>query len=307
MKLEPIKTCLILSLMGLLSSCQPQGAELPTPTEPQITASPSAVSSDTSQPSQTDQTGDEPNPLPPDPIDVVFFSEDGVELQGRFFPAAALDQPVVVLMHWYQGDQREWEEIAYWLQNRGGSGTQRGVPWLDPSWFPALPPSTSYNALTFTFRDCQGGCSQVIPKELLQDANASLEAARGLQGVDPDQLIVIGASIGGDAAISSCASLLKKETQACLGALSISPGNYLGESYPDLVSILENADPPRPAWCFYDEADPNAAACEGAVGNLYDKQSWDAGNLHGMHLITSTLDPLPLQQMIDFLIIATTQ
>ena len=171
--------------------------------------------------------------------------------------------------------------------------------------FPDLPSSTSFNVLTFTFRGCQGGCSQVIPEEWLQDANASLEAARGLQGVNPDQLIVIGASIGGDAAISSCASLLAKETRGCLGALSFSPGNYLGESYADLVAVLESADPPRPAWCFYDDADPNAGICEEAAGTLYYKQSWEGGNLNGMHLITSTLDPLPLLQMVEFLKSAT--
>jgi hypothetical protein len=304
MKLKSIPASLILILIGFLSSCQTQVGDLSPPTDLPLPTTPSATSDIEGQSSQSDGLEEETNPLTPDPLEVVFFSGDGVEIQGRFFPAATLDQPVVVLMHWYQGDQGEWEEIAYWLQNRGGSGTLRGVPWLDPSWFPDLPSSTSYNVLTFTFRECQGGCSQVIPEEWLQDANASLQAARGLQGVNPDQVIVIGASIGGDAAISSCASLLEKD-QGCLGALSFSPGNYLDESYADLVGVLENATPPRPAWCFYDDADPNAGICEEAAGNLYYNQSWEGGNLNGMHLITSTLDPLPLQQMVEFLRSAT--
>lgn len=302
MKLSPIQFSLAIALLILLPSCLSQTSELPTPTQDQATSHPTITIDNQLQ---TPSPGERPNPLPSQPLDVVIISEDGSELRGRFFPAATLGQPVVVLMHWYPGNQYGWEEIAYWLQNRGGSGTQRGVPWLDPSWFPDLPQSTSYNILTFTFRNCEGGCSQLTPEEWLRDARASLVAARGLQGVDPDQVIAIGASIGGDAAVSSCASLLEADPQGCLGALSFSPGSYLGESYPDLVTRLENSTPPRPAWCLYDEADPDAAVCEGAEGTLYRKEGWQGGNLHGMHLITSTLDPLPLGRLVEFLNIVT--
>lgn len=289
---------LILGLAVILSSCLPQPAVVQTPTENQATLHPSPPPEDLSQPSPPGEVAGESNPLPPDPLQLVFFSEDGVELQGRFFPAATLNRPVVVLMHWYQGDQGEWEEIAYWLQNRGMSGNQEGVPWLDPSWFPALPPGTSYNVLTFTFRECEGGCSQLASEEWLRDARASLEAARSLHGVNPDQVIAIGASIGGDAAAISCASAIP---DTCLGVLSLSPGNYLGQSYSDQVAILENATPPRPAWCLYDQSDPDAVVCEEAFGAHYHKEAWNGSNLHGMHLITSTLDPLPLLRVVEFL------
>ncbi len=305
MRHSPSQISLILGLGILLSSCFPQSSDLPTPGDQQTTPFPTPSAEETHQSPAPDEQDGEANPLPPEPMDVVFFSEDGVELQGRFFPAATIDQPVVVLMHWYPGDQGEWEEIAYWLQNRGGSGMQRGVPWLDPSWFPSLPSNASYNILTFTFRGCEGGCSQLFPREWLQDALASLEAARSLQGVNSEQVIAIGASIGGDAAISSCAAILEKDPQFCLGALSLSPGNYLGESYADQVALLENSTPPRPAWCLYDEDDPDAMVCENAAGILYHKEAWQGGNLHGMHLITSTLDPLPLQRVVEFLELVT--
>lgn len=293
---------LILGLALLLSSCAAPDTELQPGLEQ---AAPSPTSDLESLSTPTAEFVGELNPLPASPLEVVFFSQDGVELQGRFFPAATLDRPIVVLMHWYPGDQLEWEEIAYWLQNRGSIGLLRGVPWLDPSWFPDLPPDSSYNVLTFTFRNCEGGCSQLLPQEWLLDSQASLEAARSLRGVDPDQLIVIGASIGGDAAIASCAAALKNDPQACLGALSLSPGNYLGGSYPELVGVLENAAPPRPAWCLYDESDPDAAVCEEAFGDQYYSEGWQGGNLHGMHLLTSTLDPLPLQRLLDFLFLVT--
>lgn len=292
---------LTLVLAALLSSCLSSNAENQTPDQNQLTGTPSPTPVVEIQPTATDELSGEINPLPPQPLDLVFFSEDGFEIQGRFFPAQTLDQPVLVLMHWHPGDQSEWEEIAYWLQNRGNGGQLDGVPWLDPSWFPALPPGTSYNVLTFTFRNCEGGCKGLSPEEWLKDARASLEAARALQGVDPDQVVVIGASIGGDAAISSCASALEIDPKACLGALSLSPGSYLGESYPDQVTRLENALPPRPAWCLYDESEPDAAVCLAASGDHYRREGWQGGNLHGMHLLTPTLDPLPLQRLVDFL------
>lgn len=300
-----IHFCLILGISILVSSCLPETPAVQTPQSKPATPSPSPTSQDVSQPSPQVKDIREPNPLPPDALDVVFISEDGVELQGKFYPAAYLNQPVVVFMHWYQGDQGDWEEIAFWLQNRGNTGTRRGVPWLDPSWFPALPTDTSYNVLTFTFRGCEGGCNQLSPEEWLGDARASLEAARSLQGINPERVIAIGASIGGDAAISSCAAALKKDPSACLGALSLSPGNYLGESYPDLVAALEDASPPRTAWCLYDEADPDAVVCEDAIGTHYYMEGWQGGNLHGMHLITSALDPLPLSRLVEFLILVT--
>ncbi len=240
-------TYLILALVILLPSCRPASPEPQVTGESQTSSIPTPTTPDADQPPKLE--GD-PNPLPPDPLDVVFFSEDGVELQGRFYPAETTGQPVVVFMHWYPGDQYEWEEVAYWLQNRGSSGVRRGVPWLDPSWFPALPPGTSYNSLTFTFRDCAGGCNQLSPEEWLRDARASLEAARSLDGVDPQRVIAVGASIGGDAAVSSCAAVLEGDPSACLGALSFSPGNYLGESYPDLVAELGDSDPSSSCLVF---------------------------------------------------------
>jgi hypothetical protein len=294
---------LFLSLSSVILSpaCKPVQTEeigleevLPIPTLDQIRK----TSQKTSTPTVS---AEKVNPLHSDPLDVVFFSEDDVEIKGRFFPSAYLDQPVIILMHWYQGDQRGWEEIAYWLQNRGNNGIQAGAPWLDPSWFPTLPSKSSYNVLTFTFRNCDGGCSQPTHKDWLLDARASLEAVRSLEGVDPDRVITIGASIGGDAAISSCLDANKGGQQFCLGTLSFSPGSYLGESYPDLVTQLGRIAPPRPAWCFYDRSDPNSDVCQVVDGNHFRAEGWQGGNLHGMHLITSTLEPLPLSLLVDFI------
>lgn len=59
--------------------------------------------------------------LPPAPIPQTITASDGTELVGMLYPAATMDAPMVVLMHWAPGDQRDWAAIAPWLQNRGFS------------------------------------------------------------------------------------------------------------------------------------------------------------------------------------------
>ena len=242
-----------------------------------------------------------PSNLPPEPQPVSFSAQDGQTLQGKFYPASLEGAPVIVLMHWYPGDQDEWTEIAFWLQNRGLTGDQNGVPWKDPSWFPSLAPDASYNILTFTFRNCEGRCNAPEPDNWLLDARASLEYARSLEGVDLDRVIAIGASIGADGAIDSCAAVLETDPDACLGVLSLSPGNYFGLSYPDMVTALGANDPPRPAWCLFDKNDADSMVCTQASGGNYYQESWSDGNLHGMHLITPNLDPKPLERILEFL------
>ncbi len=242
-----------------------------------------------------------PSTLPPEPQPVSFSAQDGQTLQGKFYPASLEGAPVIVLMHWYPGDQDEWTEIAFWLQNRGLTGDQNGVPWKDPSWFPSLDPDASYNILTFTFRNCEDKCNEWQSEGWLLDARASLEYARTLEGVDPDRVSAIGASIGADGAIDGCAAVLETDPKACLGALSLSPGNYLGPSYPDMVTALGANDPPRPAWCLFDKNEADSVVCTQASGDNYYQESWSDGNLHGMHLITPNLDPRPLERIPEFL------
>ncbi len=99
--------------------------------------------------------------LTSDPQKIVFATSDNVKLNGVFDPAGSASAPLVILMHWAPGDQDDWVEIAYWLQNRGMGGNStvaESTPWLDPSWFPFIEPENSYNVFTFTFRNCENGC-----------------------------------------------------------------------------------------------------------------------------------------------------
>ena len=208
-----------------------QPAESPTespPTEPAPTEVPPTEVPPTDTPVPTSLPA-----LPAEPQRIEFEAADGQSLVGTYYPAEVNQADTVVLMHWAPGDQGEWVEIARWLQNRGqvGEGGAAARAWLDSSWFPPLPAEQSFAVFSFTSRGCDGGCSSFQPEGWLLDAQAAMETAKGLPGVDPKRLVVIGASIGADGAADSC-------DDGCLGALSLSPGSYLTVPYADAVDAL---------------------------------------------------------------------
>ncbi|MDZ7845156.1 MAG: hypothetical protein U5K99_10200 [Anaerolineales bacterium] len=107
-----------------------------------------------------------PTPLAPETQSITFSTRDGKELTGKYYPGAENPSPLVILMHWYPGDHRDWAAIAPWLQNRGSVESPADLPWRDAAWFPPLPPDRSYAVFTFTFRGCGGGCQETQKRTL---------------------------------------------------------------------------------------------------------------------------------------------
>lgn len=247
--------------------------------------------------------------IPSDPQHQKFTTSDGVELNGVFYPADSVSAPLVILTHWAQGDQDDWVEIAYWLQNRGMGGHSTGdesTPWLDSSWFPAIEPEISYNVFTFTFRNCENGCKSFEREKWYIDVKAAVEYAYELDDIDTDNIIMIGASIGSDGAVDGCAYLNQLHPDACKGALSFSPGNYLTIDFGEMVKELGAMSDPKPVWCLYAESDPESAVvCGNVTQNNYTPYSYSAdvifSNGHGMNLIAPNQDPDPLGLMLEFL------
>ncbi len=242
--------------------------------------------------------------LLPEPRKVSFKAEDGQALEGTYYPAQRAGAPMVVLMHWAPGDAHDWEAIAPWLQNRGLAGVaspSSKAPWLDGNWFPPMPEGRSYAVFTFTFRGCEGGCRRFERGAWLLDAKAAMRTARGLEGVDPQRLVAVGASIGADGAADACAALNEEFPNSCQGAFSLSPGDYLTVPYAEVVSRLGKETPPKPAWCFYAEKDvPSAKVCQEAQGENY--RSWRyAGEAHGMMLVAPDITPAVLPLLLEFL------
>jgi hypothetical protein len=243
--------------------------------------------------------------LPPDPQSIIFKAEDGQELEGIYYPAAVMPAPIVVLMHWAGSDQSDWIEVAYWLQNRGLGGNTPNpghFPWLDPTWFPEYPEGQSYAVFTFTFRGCtKNGCTTFNRSGWVKDSQAAMNTAAGLKGVDAKRMISAGASIGADGAADGCFWLNEQIFGSCLGALSFSPGDYLGIPYAQAIKSLQEGDPSRPAWCFFGEGDTEVAkVCTPISGREYQLYKYP-GRIHGMELIQPALDPNPLQLLLDFL------
>lgn len=303
---------LMIASLAACSKAEPTPISTAAPTE--ATAEPAAVETvpppaETSAPTAepTSAPAVEATVLPPDPQIITITTDDNFTLTGYYYPAAVENAPVVVLMHWMVGDHNDWNEVAVWLQNRGiknpfenpGSET-----WWDPTWFPAVPAEKSYAVLTFSFRGCQpspAGCQSAQRANWLKDAQAVMQFARGLEGVDPNRIAAIGSSIGADGAANGCQMLNEEFPGACQGALSLSPGDYLGVSYVNTIKQLGSSDPAAAAWCL---ADPGEfKICESAAksGNTaFESYSITNGN-HGNVLMSPDLDPLPMQLILDFL------
>jgi dienelactone hydrolase len=232
------------------------------------------------------------SPLPADPQKVEFEAEDGQKLMGTYYPAAVNPAPLVVLMHWAPGDENDWVAIAAWLQNRGLEIAPDGQPWLDPSWFPPMLEGQSFGVFSFTFRGCEGGCGSRDFEGWLLDAKAAVQTAKGLDGVDPEQMANIGASIGADGAPDTCG-------EGCLGAMSFSPGGYLTIPYDEAVTALDSAG--KPAWCLAAEGDPGSApACQSASGDHYRMEMYPGAD-HGMQLVKPDMEPNPMELILEFL------
>lgn len=248
-----------------------------------------------------------PDGLAEEKIAMEITTSDGRILDADFYPAAKLNAPVVVLLHWAGGEKADWEQIAYWLQNRGLMGVTESengsAPWLDSSWFPEMPADRSYNVLTFTFDGCgSGGCQSFERDKWLLDAQAAFVAARSLEGVDPTRIVGVGASIGSDGAADGCLYLNSEYPGTCKGALSLSPGNYLTLNYADVVEELSTMDPAVPTQCFYAVGDAESATVCRAIQIT---ESFTAieyqGSNHGMRLIMPDLDHDTLTLMMEFI------
>ena len=308
--MKKISVLLVITL--LIAACKPAAAPTSAPTAVPTRLTPSATPvppTATTQPSPTPippTATPQPAPaLPPDPQPVNFSASDGQALSGLFYPADHYGAPVVVLIHWFNGDQSDWYEVAPWLQNRGLKNPFRNPgrsPWWDPSWFPAVSAGTSYNVFIFSLRGCQPaktGCTETNRSDWLLDIQAALQTAASLDQVDASRLAVIGSSIGADGAADGCAGLNTQVPGQCKGALSLSPGNYLGVPYASAIQELSEAQPSSPAWCLADEKEIGICRNAGKY-DTYQVHEIPGGS-HGTMLLSPDLDPLPMQLILDFL------
>ncbi len=309
-----IRIILLSFTLLLLAACRPAALTPTSPpaeeTQPEVKPSPTATLAPSKTPEPPTPTPVTPTAtevvadpaLPPEPIPQTITASDGTELEGMLYPAASLEAPLVVLMHWAPGDQTDWAAIAPWLQNRDFPPQipDNPPPWLMPDWFPEVPAGFSSHVFTFTYRGCEGGCQAFDRQGWLLDTEAAMDHLQTLEEVTFSQVITIGASTGADGAPYGC-YYHNENGGSCQGALSLSPGGYLTRPYPEEVKNLGMSEPPTPAWCLYSTDDAqSASACENASGDHYRPVSYP-GNIHGMPLVVPDTDPNPLDLILEFL------
>jgi len=240
--------------------------------------------------------------LAPEPLEVTFMTEDGVELEGVYYPASENPAPLIVLVHWARGDMTEWEQISFWLQDRGQlvRNPDYNTTWKSSDWFTIDSSEGPLGVFVFTLRECQGGCKSYLPEKWLLDIEAAMLHASQLQGVDKERIITAGASIGADGALYGCAWMNQAGFGSCLGSFSLSPASLLTIAYEDLSNQLINSEPSLPVYCLYGlRDDASVETCSGIPGLV----SVDYGYIenHGFELIQSGQDPDPLILLNEFI------
>ncbi len=298
----------------LLAGCAAPVAQTTQP--PAVGDAPAAAEEATSEPVEATQPpAGTATPLPPEPtakptlasapLRIEFQASDGTPLVGYYYPSAVNPAPVVVLMHWANGTQCDWVHVnlVQWLQNRGlpegvaanpacaDVSLEYAIPLAD---YPIMPGGGSFGVFTFDFRGHgeSGGEEKYQPEGWLLDAQAAVNFARGLSGANAQLLVTIGASIGADGAVDACGS-------GCLGALSFSPGGYLGVDYAIAVTALDQAR--KPAWCVVSTQDAESfSACEAASGELFQKFIYDQP-AHGLQFFQPGFEPATPQVILEFL------
>ncbi|MFM8320181.1 MAG: hypothetical protein ACKOC5_04625 [Chloroflexota bacterium] len=284
----------LLTLPALLTGCRigppartatPGSPPVPTTAvpPPATTAAPSPTFTDTPGPTATF------TPQPGLAQPVTFQAEDGVELTGDLFPAPGGPAPAVLLMHQMGSNRQVWVEkgLVAWLTRSAPPADAAGPVWPERSGGPTFP------VLIFDFRG--HGDSQGQPGEMadfLSDAKAAYTFLSRQPSVDPQRIVLIGASIGADAAVDIC-------VDGCLGALSLSPGGYLDVPYAQVVSELALDN--KPAWCIAAQGDPLPyQTCQDAGGASYRFISYP-DTAHGADLLQPGRLPEIGQVFLDFL------
>lgn len=248
--------------------------EEPSPTLPEPTPEPSP-----GEVGAAEETGPTPTPEvqaePPEPRRVEFQSEDGIPLVGVYYPPASAPAPGVLLLHQNRASKEHW------------------VPLIEALRAPSMPTYAIF-AIDFPGHGESGG--SLSDAAALAAARTALSEFRTFDGVDANRVILIGASFGADAAVDVCG-------EGCIGAVSVSPGGWLGIPYQEaLTALREQQDPP--VLCIASQQDePSPSTCKGgetAGLSDYRVHIYD-GSAHGNFLFfEETLTPPP--PIIDLIV-----
>lgn len=284
---------------GLCSTCS-----TPPPTEEEIPSIEATAS--------VEELIEEPSPiltpLPPGSQRIEFETPDGITLVGLFYPACEVPAPAVILLHGQTSRKEEWRLVIGPLQ--GHLDETGGV---DPT--QSTIPSPSYNVFIFDFRGHgESGRDETALYHTgwLLDAYTALDLVRTLPGVIPDRIVLVGSSMGADAAVDVCGGLglpdeydwlASTARESCVGAMAFSPGGWLRIPYTVAANYMWG----KPLHCVAcDEDDWAVATCLDEEA-IFHQDGYEvtiySGPYHGSEVFFRITDqePLPIDLLLDWL------
>lgn len=128
-------------------------------------------------------------------LPMALSAADGTALQARYYAASVRPAPAALLIHQAGGSQQDWEPLVEPLRAAG------------------------YAVLTFDLRGHGSSGGQADWAQMPGDVLAALRLLSELSGVDPSQIVTIGASVGANLALNACADLV-----GCAATVLLSPG-----------------------------------------------------------------------------------
>lgn len=210
------------------------------------------------------------------PERIEFASEDGTQLVALYYPPEVGPAPGILLMHQMGASKADWQPLVDRLR--------------------AQRPGLALLAVDFPGHGESDGT--ISDEAALAAARAAVQELRDRAEVDDAQVILVGASIGADAAVDACG-------EGCVGAVSVSPGGFLGVPYDEALAALRGRD--VPVLCLAAEGDGSAArtcASGQAVGlSDYEVHIYDGG-LHGNPLVADSSavpGPAPVERIVGWL------
>ncbi len=185
-----------------------------------------------------------PLDLPPTPavaarkevFDAGMVTADGVHLAATYYRPAATNAPGVVLLHMLGRNRGDWDSFARQLQELG------------------------YAVLTIDFRGHGESEGKREWSKMTLDAAIAASFIRARPEVDPDQVVLMGASIGANIAINYAA-----QDDDISGVALLSPGlDYHGVKTADAVKQYG----PRPLFIAASSEDEYAAKSARKLASL---------------------------------------
>jgi acetyl esterase/lipase len=141
----------------------------------------------------TQQAATTPAETKPAGTTIHFRASDGVPLEGRFIRGRHRPAPAVVLIHEYHGGPEQWREFVPALQRAG------------------------YAVLNYASRSPQ----EIDETVLARDVAGAVSTLRRRPDVDPRRIGLVGASIGGSAAVWATGVYRHVPVRAAVGLTAV--------------------------------------------------------------------------------------